>query len=88
MTLEYKEAVSASLAREMVALANTLGGRILLGVRDDGRRNPLVADLLHRIGFIEKAGTGIGRMRREARDHGCPEPEFRGDGSVVDENRG
>ena len=43
------------------------------------RRNPLVADLLHRIGFIEKAGTGIGRMRKEARDHGCPAPEFRVD---------
>jgi ATP-dependent DNA helicase RecG len=35
-TLEFKESVSASLAREMVALANTIGGRILLGVRDDG----------------------------------------------------
>ena len=44
------------------------------------RRNPLVADLLHRIGFIEKAGTGIGRMRQEARDHGSPAPEFRADG--------
>jgi len=28
--------VSASFARELVALANTLGGKILLGVRDDG----------------------------------------------------
>lgn len=44
------------------------------------RRNPLVADLLHRIGFSEKAGTGIGRMRQEARDHGSPTPEFRADG--------
>lgn len=35
-TLEFKEGLSASLAREMVALANTIGGRILLGVRDDG----------------------------------------------------
>ena len=34
--LEYKESLSASFARELVALANTLGGRILLGVRDDG----------------------------------------------------
>ena len=34
--MEYKESVSASFARELVALANTLGGRILLGVRDDG----------------------------------------------------
>jgi len=34
--LEYKESLSASFARELVAMANTLGGRILLGVRDDG----------------------------------------------------
>jgi ATP-dependent DNA helicase RecG len=35
-TLEFKEAFSSSLAREMVAMANTIGGKILLGVRDDG----------------------------------------------------
>ena len=40
------------------------------------RRNPLIADLLHRIDLIEKAGTGIGRMRDAARDHGSPEPTF------------
>jgi len=34
--LEYKESLSSSFARELVALANTLGGLILLGVRDDG----------------------------------------------------
>jgi ATP-dependent DNA helicase RecG len=40
------------------------------------RRNPLIADLLHRIAYIEKAGTGIRRMRDGARDQGYPEPEF------------
>ncbi len=35
-TLEFKKALSRSFAREVVALANTIGGRILLGVRDDG----------------------------------------------------
>lgn len=35
-TLEYKEGFSSSFTREVVALANTIGGRILLGVRDDG----------------------------------------------------
>jgi ATP-dependent DNA helicase RecG len=40
------------------------------------RRNPLIADLLHRIALIEKAGTGIWRMREEARRHKCPEPKF------------
>ncbi len=34
--LEYKESLSASFARGLVAMANTFGGRILLGVRDDG----------------------------------------------------
>lgn len=40
------------------------------------RRNPLIADLLHRIAFVEKAGTGIRRMRDGARVQGYPEPEF------------
>ncbi len=40
------------------------------------RRNVLIADLLHRIGFIEKAGTGIKRIRDEAHDQGCPDPQF------------
>ncbi|MBI3304165.1 MAG: transcriptional regulator, partial [Deltaproteobacteria bacterium] len=53
--------------------------RAELGTRSV-RRNPLIADLLHRIAFIEKAGTGIRRMREEARKHKCPEPQFTADG--------
>jgi len=44
------------------------------------RRNALIADLLHRITFIEKAGTGIKRMRDEAHDQGCPAPIFEENG--------
>lgn len=40
------------------------------------RRNPLIADLLHRIAYIEKAGTGIRRMRDGATALGYPAPEF------------
>jgi len=47
--------------------------------RKSVRRNPLIADLLHRIAFIEKAGTGIRRMREGAREQGYPEPEFSAD---------
>jgi len=43
------------------------------------RRNPLIAEMLHRIGLIEKAGTGITRMRRDAKEKGYPEPEFSAD---------
>src|SRR3972149_11447106 len=34
--LEYKESLSSSFARELVAFANTAGGKILFGVRNDG----------------------------------------------------
>jgi len=34
--IEFKESVSDSLAKEMVAFANSSGGRIFLGVSDDG----------------------------------------------------
>lgn len=44
------------------------------------RRNSLIADLLHRIDFIEKAGTGIKRIRDEARDGGYPEPMWEANG--------
>ena len=47
------------------------------------RRNALIADLLHRIDFIEKAGTGIKRIRDEARVQGCPEPLFEETGFVT-----
>jgi len=33
--LEYKESLPSSFARELSALANTLSGKILLGVCDD-----------------------------------------------------
>src|SRR4030042_4865510 len=34
--LEYKESFSSSFARDLAAFANSSGGKILLGVRDDG----------------------------------------------------
>ena len=47
--------------------------------RKCARRNPLIADLLQRVGIIERAGTGIGRMREDASAHGSPEPTFEAD---------
>lgn len=34
--LEYQESLSSSFARDLVAFANSSGGKILLGVRDNG----------------------------------------------------
>jgi ATP-dependent DNA helicase RecG len=39
-------------------------------------RNPDLAGLLYRLGYIEQFGTGIERMRRDMRAHGLPEPRF------------
>ncbi len=35
-----------------------------------------LADLLHRINFIEKAGTGIRRILEDAKEQNCPRPDF------------
>ncbi len=48
--------------------------------RKSVRRNALLADLLHRIDFIEKAGTGVKRMRDEALEGGYPEPVWEANG--------
>ena len=37
LTLEFKENMGSNLGKEMCAFANTNGGKIILGVRDDGR---------------------------------------------------
>ena len=43
--LELKEALSSSFVREMVALANTIGGEILLGVHDSNTLRARIQDI-------------------------------------------
>jgi len=40
------------------------------------RRNELIADLFYRMDKIEKAGTGIQKIKNEMREAGLSEPEF------------
>ncbi len=40
------------------------------------RRNPIIADLFHRMGKVERMRTGIERMRELMRDAGLKEPVF------------
>ena len=42
-------------------------------------RNPVIADLLRRTHYIEKAGTGIGRMKELMDKAGLREPQFKYD---------
>ena len=43
------------------------------------RRNPIIADLFHRMGKVERMGSGIDRMRDFMRDAGLKEPVFETD---------
>lgn len=49
-------------------------------------RNPIIADLLRRTHYIERIGTGIGRMRDLMKDAGLKEPEFIYDDYFFDAN--
>ena len=40
------------------------------------RRNPIIADLFHRVGKVERMGSGIERMRELMRNAGLKEPMF------------
>jgi hypothetical protein len=75
--VEFKQAVSSSLGREICALANTAGGRIFIGVDDKNAvtgckltnqvksRVQDIAnnfDIFHRLQLIEKVGTGVQRI--------------------------
>ena len=43
------------------------------------RRNPIIASILHRINYVEKMGTGIGRIREAALKAGVAMPTFEND---------
>ena len=72
--------VFVEIYSDRIEISNPAGLPQILSLGDLGRRsvrrNPLIADLFHRINFIENAGNGIQRMRNEMRAQGCPEPEF------------
>ncbi|MEK6938195.1 MAG: ATP-binding protein [Nanoarchaeota archaeon] len=40
------------------------------------RRNPLIADLLYRIQYVERAGTGVERIRKSLFNAGLPSPKI------------
>ncbi|MCE5341250.1 MAG: helix-turn-helix domain-containing protein [Planctomycetaceae bacterium] len=43
------------------------------------RRNPVIADMFHRMGIVERMGSGIDRMRNVLRNAGLKEPVFEAD---------
>lgn len=60
-------------------------GKLLSGLtvrsldKSSVRRNPIIADLFHRMGKVERMGSGIKRMRDLMREAGLKEPVFEAD---------
>ena len=46
------------------------------GNGDTDYRNPLVAEIMHHLGFAQRFGLGVPLARRELAENGNPEPEF------------
>jgi ATP-dependent DNA helicase RecG len=65
---------------DRVEISNPGGLPKGLKAEDFGRRtlarNPLIASLLHRAGYIEKLGTGVPRIKQAMIDEGLARPEF------------
>lgn len=47
--------------------------------KESVRRNLIIADLFHRMGKVERVGSGIGRMRELMKNAGLKEPVFESD---------
>ena len=60
-------------------------GKLLSGItvkslgQSSVRRNPIIADLFHRLGKVERIGSGIKRMRALMREAGLKDPVFEAD---------
>ncbi len=50
---------------------------MLKKVHSSKPRNPKIAEVMFRAGYIQKQGTGIAEMMRKCREKGLPEPEFK-----------
>ncbi len=65
---------------DRVEIENPGGLPVGIAKRDFGkssvRRNPIIADLFHRMGKVERMGSGIERMRELMREAGLKEPVF------------
>lgn len=76
-------AVFIEVYRDRVEILNPGGLVPGLKIQNLGRlslpRDPLLADLFHRLGFVEKAGTGIGRIRTSMTEAGLNPPVFDSD---------
>ncbi|MFC1596203.1 ATP-binding protein [Candidatus Margulisiibacteriota bacterium] len=72
--------VSIEIYRDRVEISSPGGLPKGMRLRDLGKksipRNALIADMFHRLGEVEKAGSGIKRIREEMKKAGLPNPKY------------
>ncbi|MDG6224090.1 MAG: ATP-binding protein [Candidatus Thermoplasmatota archaeon] len=67
----YSSNIQVHISPERVEIVNP--GKLLFPEEDLGKRsaqrNPLLTDMVHRLGLVEKAGSGIKRMRKSMKEY-------------------
>ncbi|MDO9537323.1 MAG: putative DNA binding domain-containing protein, partial [Thermoplasmata archaeon] len=67
----YSSNIQIHISPERVEIVNP--GKLLFPEEDLGKRsaqrNPLLTDMVHRLGLVEKAGSGIKRMRKSMKEY-------------------
>ena len=75
-TIEFKESINSSIGKDQINISPDKveiinPGRLLFPKEELGKRsvlrNPILVDLIHRLGLVEKAGSGIKRMQKLAK---------------------
>jgi len=67
----YSSNIQIHISPELVEIVNP--GKLMFPEEDLGKRsaqrNPLLTDMVHRLGLVEKAGSGIKRMRKSMKEY-------------------
>jgi predicted HTH transcriptional regulator len=75
-TIEFKESINSSIGKDQINISPDKveiinPGKLLFPEEELGKRsvlrNPILVDLIHRLGLVEKAGSGIKRMQKLAK---------------------
>ncbi len=86
--IEFKKQWSDTILKTACAFANTNGGIIYIGIDDNGNpvelkkphasclRNPLLADIFYKAGYIESWGRGTLNIIDYCTSTNLPEPEM------------
>ena len=74
--IEWKRAWHDDYLKWVCGFANERGGRIHIGKDESIPRNPLIAEICYKVGYIDSWGRGVEKIAEACRESGLPPPQF------------